>query len=199
MNKLADIKIGKYLNLTYFCTCTHTYHKYADKINPFPDNIEETLPALQELNKFILDPIIDNFGLDKFRLTYGFCSRDLKKYLAKKDPETGEKNGIVTPEIDQHLAYEVNKNGKYYCPRLGAAADFLILDEKSDRVVDWILAQKLPFDSLYYYAADRPIHISYGPQHKRDIWTFSASGQPTRKGIDRWLELAQQLKPKDRI
>lgn len=198
MNNFKDIKLGKYLTLAEFCTCTNTYHKYVDKINPFPANIEETLPALQELNKFIIDPIIDYFGIDMFRLTYGFCSKDLKKYLAKKDPETGKKNGIVTPAIDQHLAYEIDKNGKYYCQRLGASCDFLILNERSDRIIDWILAQKLPFDSLYYYSANRPIHISYGPQHKREIWTFIASGQPTRKGIEHWLELAQPLKPKDR-
>ena len=71
------------------------------------------------------------------------------------------------------MAYEVKKNGKYYCERLGAACDFLIIDEKSDRIVEWILRSRLPFDSIYFYGADRPIHISYGLQHKRDIWTFT--------------------------
>jgi len=28
--------------------------------------------------------------------------------------------------------------------------------------VEWILEQQLPFDSLYFYGSDRPIHISYG-------------------------------------
>ncbi|XWK88019.1 MAG: hypothetical protein U7127_28185 [Phormidium sp.] len=190
---MKEVKLGKYFTLEEFCTCTQTYQKYADKINPFPENLAETLPALQALNQFILEPIIDDFGIDKFRLTYGFCSKDLKRYLAKKDPETGLKNGRVAPEIDQHLAHEINKNGKYYCQRLGAACDFLILGVGSDRVIDWILAQKLPFDSLYYYGVDRPIHISYSPKNKREIWTFTPSGQPTRKGIEHWINLTKNF------
>ncbi|MCL1463148.1 hypothetical protein [Argonema galeatum] len=193
---MKKLHLGKYLTLEEFCTCSNTYQKYAEQINPFPENLEETLPALQHLYQFILEPIIDFFGIDKFRLTYGFCSKDLKRYLDKKDAETVQKNGRVAPDIDQHMAHEVNKNGKYYCQRLGASCDFSIEGEMSDWVIDWILSQKLPFDSLYYYGADRPIHISNSPQHKREIWTFNSSGQPTQKGIAHWVELAKQLKIK---
>jgi hypothetical protein len=187
-----QVQLGKYLTLEEFCTCSQTYNKYAAQINPFPQNLEDTILAIQNLNQFILNPIVEYFGLDKFKLTYGFCSKDLKKYLDKKDPETGYKNGRVAPDLDQHMAHEVNKNGNYYCKRLGAACDFIIIGEDSDRVVDWILAEKLPFDSIYYYGANRPIHISYGPQHKRDIRTFTATGQPTQKGIQHWVELAER-------
>jgi type IV secretory pathway TrbD component len=31
-----------------------------------------------------------------FGITYGFCSVDLKRWLAKKDPVTGKKHGIAT-------------------------------------------------------------------------------------------------------
>jgi hypothetical protein len=89
------------------------------------------------------------------------------------------------------MAHEKNRNGRYYCNRLGAACDFRIVELESDRLVEWILEQRLPFDSLYYYGSDRPIHISYGLQHKRDIWTFTGKGVPTRKGIERWLELVE--------
>lgn len=191
---MKEVKLGKYLTLEEFCTCTNTYQKYASQINPFPKDVEETLSALQDLNRFIIEEIIDFFGIDRFRLTYGFCSKDLKRYLEKKDPQTGQKNGRVAPDLDQHMAHEVNKNGKYYCQRLGASCDFFIVGETSDRIVDWILSQKLPFDSLYYYGADKPIHISYGPQQKREIWTFTGSGQPTQKGITHWVELAKELK-----
>lgn len=194
MNKIQQIKLGKYLNIADFCTCTNTYKKYADKINPWPNNILETIPALQDLNKYILEPIIDNFGRERFKLTYGFCSSDLKKYLEKKDAITGEKNGRVAPEIDQHISYEMKKNGKYYCLRLGAACDFFIQDLPSNQLIDWILAEKLPFDSLYFYGEDKPIHISYGWQHKRDIWTFTISKQPTKKGIENWVDLAKKLR-----
>lgn len=193
MSLYKELTLGKYLTLEEFCTCTQTYHKYAQHINPFPQNSKEVIPALQDLNKYIIDPIIDNYGIAKFHLTYGFCSADLKKYLEKKDPVTGQKNGRVAPNLDQHISHEINKNGKYYCARLGAACDFFITDLPSKEVVEWILQTKLPFDSLYFYGNERPIHISYGLQHKRDIWTFNQSGIPTKKGIEHWVNLAQQV------
>ena len=89
------------------------------------------------------------------------------------------------------MAHEVKRNGSYYCERLGAACYFLIINLATDQIVEWVLQARLPFDSLYFYGVDRPIHISYGPQHKPDIWTFTAKGQPTKKGIERWIELAK--------
>jgi hypothetical protein len=190
---MLSLNIGKYLSLEEFCTCTQTYKKYANFINPYPENIAETIPALKNLNEIIIDPIIDNFGWDNFKLTYGFCSPSLKRYLDKKDPETGQKNGRIDPSRDQHIAHEINKKGQYYCSRLGAACDFLILNKSSQEVVDWILNKQLPFDSIYYYGKTRPIHISYGPQHKRDIWTFNDSQMPTKKGMESWTNLAKQI------
>ncbi|PSB05305.1 hypothetical protein C7B64_00045 [Merismopedia glauca CCAP 1448/3] len=190
---MPQIKVGKYLTLDDFCKCTLTYQNYADKIDPFPKNREPTIDAIKDLNQFIIDPIIDYFGLEKFKLTYGFCSSDLKSYLQKKDPITGQKNGRVAPELDQHMAHEVNIKGNYYCQRLGAASDFLIKDLATEELVQWILQAKLPFDSLYFYATDRPIHISYGPRQKRDIWAFTPQRQPTKKGIEHWVELAKQI------
>lgn len=179
--------LGRYLSLKDFCTCTKTYSKYSAQINPYPKNLE-TIKALHELNQYIIDPIIDYFSIAQFQLTYGFCSAELKKFLNQKDPQTNIKNGRIDPGRDQHMSHEINKNGQYYCTRLGAACDFLIKNYSSDEVVDWILEQKLPFDSLYYYGKNQPIHISYGFQNKRDIWTFTQAGTPTKKGIEGWLE-----------
>ena len=33
-------------------------------------------------------------------------------------------------------------------------------------VANWIIAN-LPFDRLYFYGRDRPIHVSYGPEQSR--------------------------------
>ncbi|BAZ28950.1 hypothetical protein NIES4074_13870 [Cylindrospermum sp. NIES-4074] len=188
-----ELKLGKYLTLDEFCTCTQTYKKYTNQINPYPKNLPEVIPAIEELNKFIIDPIIDFFGIENFHLTYGFCSQDLKKHLEKTDPETGQKNGRIAPNLDQHMAHEVKNNGKYYCERLGASCDFIITNLPSNQLVEWVLQTQLPFDSLYFYGTQRPIHISYGPQHKRDIWTFGSLGQPTKKGIEHWVKLAKQI------
>ncbi|NJM00350.1 MAG: hypothetical protein HC924_16865 [Synechococcaceae cyanobacterium SM2_3_2] len=61
---------------------------------------------------------------------------------------TGTKNGIVSSHLVQHMAHEINHNGKPYCQRLGVAAHYRILGVTSDQVVDWILTAKLSFDSL---------------------------------------------------
>jgi hypothetical protein len=180
--------LGKYLTLTEFCTCTQTYHRYRDQIDPFPTNPDETVLAIRALFQYIVDPIIDQFEYDNFQLTYGFCSPDLRRYLNQKDSTSGIKNGRVDPRRDQHMAHEINRNGKYYCDRLGAACDLKIVGVESDCLVSWILENQLPFDSLYFYGSDRPIHISYGQQHKRAIWTFTTSGVPIKGSVEKWLE-----------
>lgn len=180
-----------YLTLEEFCTCTDTYKKYAAKINPYPEQ-KESLEAIEKLAVRIIDPIIEHFGKDNFCLTYGFCSKDLKRWLNEKDPVTGIKNGRVDPKKDQHMAHEVNRNGKYYCERLGAACDFLIVDEPSEQVVKWLLLEKqLPLDRLYFYGTERPIHVSYGPQHNRYTCTFTASGKPVERKINYWTTLGK--------
>jgi hypothetical protein len=181
--------LGQYLTLEEICTCTQTYRRFADQIDPYPTNLDETIPALAALCQHIIDPVIDAFGRERFQLTYGFCSADLRRWLAKKDPVTGMKHGRISPNLDQHMAHEVNRHGKHYCDRLGAACDFKILDLPSDELVEAILKQALPFDSLYFYGPDRPIHISYGLQHKRAIWTFTAQGTPTKRGTEQWQAL----------
>mgnify|MGYP000190921075 CR=1 FL=1 len=103
----------------------------------------------------------------------------------------GKKNSRVAPNLDQHISHEINNNGKYYCERLGAACDFFIAYSPTEQIVEWILQTKLLFDSLYFYGNERPIHISYGLQDKRDIWTFNQSGTPTEKGIEDWVKLAK--------
>jgi len=113
----------------------------------------------------------------------------LGKYLALQEfctcTQTYRK---VDPRRNQHIAHKVNRNGKYRCDRLGAACDFRIVGLKSDRLVKWILEQRLPFDSLYFYGSDRPIHISYSPQLKYVIWTFTDKEVPTKKGTGCWTK-----------
>ena len=35
-------------------------------------------------------------------------------------------------------------------------------------VAQWVVAHT-PFDRLYFYGDDQPIHVSYGPNHDRQI------------------------------
>jgi hypothetical protein len=113
-----------------------------------------TYTALYDLATQILDPVIDYFG--GIRLTYGFCSAELGRHINKR----------VAPKLDQHAGHELGRRGLRICDRGGAACDFIVDDENMREVADWIVAN-LPFDRLYFYGADRPIHISYGPQNSR--------------------------------
>lgn len=151
--------LGRHLALGEFCTCSSTWATFRAEIDPLPRQ-PETVAALGDLATHLLDPLIDHYGRERFRLTYGFCSPDLRRCLERIDPATGRRRGRIAPELDQHMAFERNRRGKPYCGRPGAAADFRILDEGSDQLVDWILERALPFDSLYFYGPDRPIQLS---------------------------------------
>jgi DNA phosphorothioation-associated putative methyltransferase len=113
----------------------------------------DSYTALSDLTTHILDPVIDYFGM--INLTYGFCSHELGKHINKR----------VAPKLDQHAAHELNTKKNLICPRLGAAIDFIVDDENMREVADWI-AENTPFDRLYFYGEDRPIHVSYGPEQK---------------------------------
>jgi hypothetical protein len=49
--------------------------------------------------------------------------------------------------------------------------DFVIADEDMLEVAQWVAANT-PFDRLYFYGADKPIHVSYGPEHSRQVVTM---------------------------
>lgn len=114
----------------------------------------ETYNALVELARNIIDPVVDYFGM--IEPTYGFCSAALAKNIPAR----------IAPAIDQHAGHERKRGGTHVCSRLGAAIDFLVADEDMEGVANWIIAN-LPFDRLYFYGRDRPIHVSYGPEQSR--------------------------------
>lgn len=132
--------------------------------------------ATPVLTKRILDPIIDYYGA--IRLTYGFCSPALSKLIHAR----------VAPKLDQHAAHETNLRGVPICDRLGAACDFIVEDENMREVADWIIAN-LPFDRLYFYGEDRPLHLSFGPQNSRAAYsmqkTLTGAVVPRRYETDR--------------
>jgi hypothetical protein len=111
-----------------------------------------------------LDPIIEYFG--SIQLTYGFASSALAKHIV----------GSIAPALDQHASCERGSAGRPISDRGGAAVDFLIEYEDMYAVSEWI-AVNTPFDRLYFYGADRPIHVSYGPQHSRQIVDLLATAR----------------------
>lgn len=193
---MEERALGNSLTMRDFCTCTRTWRLFRDEIaSPYPSSPESQV-ALEALARELLDPVIACFGRERFEMTYGFCSDDLRRHLLRKDPSTGRRYGRIDPRVDQHMAYERRPDGKLYCERPGAACDFRIRDLSSRDLVEWILERGLPFDSLYYYGPDRPIHLSHGAEHRRAVWAFTPTGVPTRKGIEDWVERAKNLRPR---
>lgn len=125
-------------------------------ISNLPNSLE-SYRALRALAENVLDPVIEWYG--SVELTYGFCSPELAKLIP----------GRIAPELDQHAAHELKRSGHPVCPRLGAAVDFLVRDEDMVEVAKWV-ACNTPFDRLYIYGRDRPIHVSFGPEAKREVY-----------------------------
>ena len=119
--------------------------------------------ALHDLAVKILDPLIDYYG--PVKITYGFSSPELARRIT----------GRIAPKLDQHAACELNRKGEPICPRLGAAVDFIVEDEDMEEVARWIMAN-LPYDRLYFYGKDRPIHVSYSDSPAREAWEMREVG-----------------------
>ncbi len=148
-----DDPCGRYLTFRQVIECGETQARTS--IPNLPKQ-PESYNALYDLAVGVLDPVIDYFGM--IRPTYGFCSPE----LAKEIP------GRIDPKRDQHAAHELNRRGNAVCPRLGAAVDFVVEDESMLEVAQWIVTNT-PFDRLYFYGDDKPIHVSFGPDDSRQV------------------------------
>ena len=148
-----DDPCGRFLTFRQLIECGETQARTG--IPNLPRQAE-SFNALADLAERVLDPVIDYFGM--IRLTYGFCSPELAKAIP----------GRIDPRLDQHAAHEHNRLGKPICERLGAAVDFLVEDESMLEVARWIVGNT-PFDRLYFYGDDLPIHVSYGPNQDRQV------------------------------
>jgi hypothetical protein len=87
--------------------------------------------------------------------------------------------GRIDPRLDQHAGHELNRRCKPICDRLGAACDFLVMDEDMEEVALWVAANT-PFDRLYFYGKDRPLHVSYSNTPARQFVRMSASASGAR-------------------
>lgn len=139
---------GQNFTFRQLVECGKTWER--TRVNNTPRSAD-TYNALFELATNVLDPVIDYFG--GIRLTYGFASPTLTALI----------KGGIAPKIDQHAACEVGSRSAAVCARKGAAVDFLVEYEDMRAVAKWI-TENCPFDRLYFYGNDRPIHVSYGPE-----------------------------------
>jgi hypothetical protein len=115
-----------------------------------------TIDAMRTLAELVLDPVTAKFG--PLRITYGFASLSLTRLV----------DGRIDPSRDQHAGHELRSDGTFICPRLGQAVDIRVEGSSSGRVTSWIAAN-LPFDRIYFYGNERPLHVSVGPQNTRAL------------------------------
>ncbi|KZZ34607.1 MULTISPECIES: hypothetical protein [unclassified Oleiphilus] len=148
---------SKYFSYEDFYYCSKTWQRTKPTNTP---KQAETISAIRELATTILDPIIDTFG--EIKLTYGFCSHTLAAQIKKNETP------LIAPNLDQHAGYELNSRGKRICERGGFACDFIIHNSDMKFISKWII-ENCDFDRLYFYGENRPIHVSIGPECKRQI------------------------------
>jgi len=119
-----------------------------------------TYEAMRAICAEVLDCVHDKFG--RVELTYAFASPELDK-LVHENP-----NPNTTRDRDQHAGCEKDKHGKLFCRRLGLGVDLRCPNVSSAEVAKWV-AGNTEFDRLYFYSADRPFHVSVGPDNTRQI------------------------------
>ncbi len=145
------------------------WHQEVHKVdieNTPSGNESETL--ICDLLQQLLIPIQDEFGY--INITYGFTSATLNRYIQKNSPSG------TCPALDQHSAFEKNQNDNPICARGGLACDFTVegFEDKMHIVTRYIVGN-LNFDKLYYYASDRPIHLSISAAAERHLQIMNLS------------------------
>lgn len=148
-----DGRASRHFSYRDLCACGETWRESQVENIPLQS---ATFTSIRGLCAEVLDPIVDAFG--SLQLTYGFSGPALARLI---------RSGIA-PRLDQHAGHELNRAGKPICARLGQAVDLHIPLQSSLMVARFIVAHT-PFDRLYVYGADRPLHVSWGPQQSRQI------------------------------
>lgn len=172
----------QYQDLLY---CGETWQLHRPDNKPLQPQSWLDLAALANI---LLDPITEHFGRPV--LTYAFAGPELQRLIQQKSRPQ------IAPQLDQHAASELNCNGKLICLRGGAAVDFYVTDLSSWQLALWV-AQKLPFDRMYLYGANRPIHLSFHQEPKRQITLLRElkSGQliPQRISLARLVQMSLEV------
>lgn len=130
-----------------FMSCSETFQNTPVANAPC---LPATYKFIRQLANDILEPCLLEFG--NLKLTYGFCGKYLSRAIKKA-------NGGIHPPLDQHAGMELNALGNLICARGGMAADFHCFPVSSLQVAKFVV-ETLPFDRLYFYGDDRPIHVS---------------------------------------
>jgi len=143
-------------NFEDFLSCSETFQNVLVENVP---SLEATYEFIRKLANDILEPCLSEFG--NLKLTYGYCGKDLSRAIKNG-------NGGIYPPLDQHAGMELNEVGGLICSRGGMAADFHCLPSPSLQVAKFVVGM-LPFDRLYFYGNNRPIHVSVNAEPSKQI------------------------------
>lgn len=135
--------------ITDLCAAGSTAQAYPE-IDNTPKS-GSSIRALDGLIEHVLEPIRAHFG--SLTITHGFTSLALINRVPRG----------VTRGLDQHCSHELNTRGNRICPRDGASADIYVAGVASGELARYVHTH-LPFDRIYLYGRDCPIHVSYSPQ-----------------------------------
>ena len=173
-----ELHVSAHFVLSDFVECGETQQR---ENTPNLPAIPESIAAIEQTAKLILDPVVEQFG--SIELTYGLATRALLAHIEKR----------IAPRYDQHAAHELNKGGRRLCNRDGFAVDLRSANTSSLLIAQFIV-ERLPFDRLYYYGSDRPVHVSYGPEHTKQVCVMRFNSEhdrwfPQRTLIENFLAL----------
>ncbi len=146
--------------------CGDTWTRHVQQGTPLGNlpACHETYDAIAQLAQLILDPLQEHLG--PVALTYGFAGPSLTRRIT----------GRIAPDLDQHAGSEVNARGRLICSRRGQSCDLRVVDRTSLEVARYI-RDALPFDRMYLYGYDRPLHVSYGPEPARKVYAMVPRGR----------------------
>ncbi len=181
-----DQPCGEHFVYRDLIACGETFQRLTAEAGAPFDNVPrapDTFAAMRALCAVVLDPVVRCFG--KVELTYAFASPRLTKHIG----------GRIHPPGDQHAGHELNRAGKPVCPRLGLAADFHVPGIDNREVARWIV-EHTAFDRLYFYASDRPFHVSVGPERRGQI--VSMQRGPSGRLIPKVVGMGFLLRPTPR-
>jgi hypothetical protein len=131
------------------CTAGSTAQAYPEIDNT--PKTESSVRALEGLVEHILEPIRAHFG--SLTITHGFTSLALINRVPRG----------VARGLDQHCSHELNTRGSRICQRDGASADIYVAGVPSGELARYV-HKYLPFDRMYLYGRDCPLHVSHSSQ-----------------------------------
>lgn len=146
---------------------------------------DETFAAIEGLARTLLDPLRERFGA--VEITYGFAGPSLTKHIHRR----------ISPPHDQHAGMEHNAKGALICARGGQSCDLRVPGVETFTVARW-MRETLPFDSVYLYGSDRPMHLSYGATPRKQMIAMRLGGRarvPMNVSRRSWDDIERLLTP----